>query len=159
MHWTAQRDDQPTGTESPSGPFSRGEAKKYMQAEILICPASKSERPSGTATTLHLLPWALDYSTGLVRKETCTSRGEVIAVCPARSTAVIGPTSRGGAAPLKIRQLNSNKPLMISITAAVLPWMPKAAALLPPWCKTIAASPIGIIVATSINQPSGCAEP
>jgi hypothetical protein len=65
----------------------------------------------------------------------------------------------GGAAPLKIRQLNSSKPLMISITAAVLPWMPKAAALLPPWCKTIAASPIGMIVATSINQPSGCADP
>jgi hypothetical protein len=31
-----------------------------------------------------------------------------------------------------IRQLNSSKPLMISITPAVLPWMPKAAALLPP---------------------------
>ena len=56
-------------------------------------------------------------------------------------------------------QPNSSKPLMISITAAVLPWMPKAAARLPPWCKTIAASPIGMIVAASINQPSGCADP
>jgi hypothetical protein len=59
----------------------------------------------------------------------------------------------------RTRQLNNSKPLMISITAAVLPWMPKAAALLPPWCKTIAASPTGMRVATSINQPSGCVDP
>ena len=43
---------------------------------------------------------------------------------------------------------------MISIAAAVLPWIPKATALLPPWRKTIAASPIGMIAAASINQLS-----
>ena len=59
----------------------------------------------------------------------------------------------------KIRQPNNRKPLMISMAAAVLPWTPKATALLPPWCKTIAASLRGMIVATSINQPSGCADP
>jgi len=48
-------------------------------------------------------------------------------------------------------QLNNSKPLMISIAAAVLPWIPKATALLPPWRKTIAASPIGMIAAASIN--------
>ena len=59
----------------------------------------------------------------------------------------------------KIRQPNSSKPLMIGMAAAVLPWTPRATALLPPWCKTIAASLMGMIVATSTNQPSGCADP
>jgi len=34
---------------------------------------------------------------------------------------------------------------MISVAAAVLPWTPKATALLPPCCKTIVASVIGMI--------------
>jgi len=60
---------------------------------------------------------------------------------------------------LRIRQSNSSNPLIITMAPAVPPCTPNATALRPPCCNTIAASPIGMMVAISMNQPRACADP
>jgi hypothetical protein len=51
-------------------------------------------------------------------------------------------------------ELASKRPLTISMIPAVAPWMPNAAAFVPPCRRTIAASASGMIVAAAMNQPS-----
>jgi hypothetical protein len=58
---------------------------------------------------------------------------------------------------LRIRQSKSSNPLIITMAAAVP--APNATTLSPPCCNTIAASPIGMMVAISMNQPRACADP
>ena len=53
------------------------------------------------------------------------------------------------------KNYSSKSRLIISITPAVAPWIPKAVALVPPCRRTIAASAMGMIEAASMNQPSG----
>ena len=52
------------------------------------------------------------------------------------------------------RQPNNRRPLIVSVTAAVASWTPKAVALVQPCLRTIAALASGMIVAASMNQPS-----
>ena len=53
-------------------------------------------------------------------------------------------------------QAKSSAALAARMTAAVAPWMPKAVAREPPFKRTIAASPMGIVLAAAMKAPSRC---